>query len=104
MDKEIHQALTWFADIEVHGCTHVQYFLNNGLGQCSRSEQNRSSPLGPLKGDGTVRDQVQISPQFVVWVSSICSGVTHMYIERDMQSNTTVRERQAVYYHIMPLL
>lgn len=65
--------LTWFADIKVHGSPHVEYFLDNGFGQGSGSEQDWSSPLCPLGGDGTVGSQVQTPAQLAVWVSSVCS-------------------------------
>lgn len=67
-------ALTWFADVEVHGSPHVQYLLDDGFGQSSGREQNRSFPLGPLGRDGTVGNQVQAPAQLTVWVSSVWRG------------------------------
>lgn len=62
---------TWFADIEVHGSPHVEHFLDNGFGEGSGSEEDRSSPLCPLGGDGAVGNQVQAPAELAVWVSSV---------------------------------
>lgn len=66
-----HLPPTWFADVKVHCCAHVQDLLDNGFGQSGRSEQNRSSSLGPLRGNLTVGDQVQTSAQIIVLVCNV---------------------------------
>lgn len=78
--------LTWFADIKVHGPPHVEYFLDDGLGEGSGSEQDWSSPLGSLGGDGTVGNQVQTPAKLTVWVSSIC---LHTHTKRATHNNTS---------------
>lgn len=58
--------LTWLADIKVHGCPHIEYFLDYGFGEGGGDEQDRPLPLRPLWGDGTVGNQVQTVAQITL--------------------------------------